>query len=614
MAESGETALKRYLTLILFAVMIYQGNAAVYESIGHTPAMYDKDIAILKKRLALHGNDRTALERIVKILFVCEQFEDAARYADDCLKLGRDSDIEYLKALSLASCGRYRDAVSAARNILTDTSLSSGDRKAIEAKITVIEQGIPTGGFPSGAKMTEWGKDAYAAGIIGRDGILVGVRALSGQPFLYSIANGDVRIPGMHEEYAFPGNVKLLAISVSPDGREMFATCEKNDKSVSILCRRFDIETEKWTEWSDARFSNAGTINGFANMLGDGEHLLFVSNRNKPNGLDIYVVRRNEKGAWENPEPVGNVNTSMDECSLFVHPDGETVFFSTNGRGGCGGYDVFSGSLSSLRNVFSINNIVNQKQFNTFRNESFPLYVHGVTGKAFLSFRRNSSSVICSAIGDVNGTVPVLFLDVVTLDSVTKKPVRAMVRLARIGDRTSGITLRAAADIHGRAPFTVRKKTRYAAEVNAEGYAYYTESFETPLDADSLTRTIYLDKGKVKAGYTFTADNIYFDSGSARLRTESIPALERLFDFMKNNPGVKIEIAGHTDNVGGYRYNLDLSMRRAESVAEYLFGRGIQKNRISSKGYGYSNSVTSNSNEEDRQKNRRVEITVKSSD
>ncbi len=384
MAESGETALKRYLTLIIFVVMIYQGNAAVYESVGHTSAVYEKDISILRKRLALNATDRTALERIVKVLFVCEQFEEAARYADDCLKLERNPDIEYLKALSLASCGRYNDAVSAARSILTDASLSSRERKAIEAKIAVIEQGIPTGGFPSGAKMTEWGKDAYAAGIIGRDGILVGVRALSGQPFLYSISKGDVRMPGMHENYAFPASVKLLAVSVSPDGREMFATCEKNDKTVSVLCRRVDIATEKWSEWSEAEFSNAGTINGFANMLGDGEHLLFVSNRNKSTGLDIYAVRRNEKGAWENPEAVGNVNTALDECSLFVHPDGETVFFSTNGRGGCGGYDVFSGSLSSLKNVFSISNIVNQKQFNTFRNESFPLYVHGVYGKSFL--------------------------------------------------------------------------------------------------------------------------------------------------------------------------------------------------------------------------------------
>ncbi|HNX60410.1 MAG TPA: hypothetical protein PKK43_15010, partial [Spirochaetota bacterium] len=210
--------MKRYLTFILFATLIFPGYAAVYESNGHTSAAYEKDIAILKKKLILNANDLTALERIVKMLFVCEQFEEAARYADDLLKQGRNPDIEYLKALSLASCGKYRDAVIAARNILTDTSLSSRDRKAIEAKIAVLEQGIPSGGVPSGAKLTEWGKDAYAAGIIGRDGILVGVRALSGQPFLYSMVQGDVKKNGINGEYAFPAGRKLLAISVSPDG------------------------------------------------------------------------------------------------------------------------------------------------------------------------------------------------------------------------------------------------------------------------------------------------------------------------------------------------------------------------------------------------------------
>ncbi|MBP7901623.1 MAG: OmpA family protein [Spirochaetes bacterium] len=605
--------MKRYLIILMFVFIMYDGFAAVYESAGHTAAVYENDILVLKKRLHLDAKDRTALERIIKLLYVCEMFDEAARYADQYLKYYSAPDIEYLKALSLASSGKYSDSINSLQNILSDKSLSPAERKSIELKIEIFKKGISTGGIPSGAELTEWGKDAYAAGIIDRRGILVAARSLSGEYFLYSIDDNKIINKLKEVQFQFPEETKLLAVSVSPDGREIFATCRKGDKSIAVMHRRFDIETDKWTEWSQPDFANAGSVNGFANMLGDGEHVLFISNRNAQTGLDIYIVRRNEKGTWDNPVLLDGVNTAMDECSVYLHPDGETVYFSTNGRGGSGGYDLYSGSLSSLKGKFSINNIVNMKHLNTFRNEFFPLYAHGPSGKAFHSFRRNNDSVICN-VSDIAGATPVMFLDIVTLDSSTKSPVRADIRLVRIGDRTTGISLRSIPDLHGRYPFTVRKNSSYSVEITAEGYAYHKETIETAFGNDSATKTVYLQKGKIKEGYTFSADNIYFDSGSAKIRPESLIALERLYDFMKNNSGVKIEISGHTDNLGGLNYNLELSRKRAEAVAEYLFARGVKKNRITLKGYGYSSSAAANDNEINRQKNRRVEITVKSSD
>ena len=606
--------MKRYFICLLLVFAVVQNYAAVYETNGHTSELYEKDISILKKKLSLNAKDKTSLERIVKMLFVSEKFEEAARYADEYLKINKEPEIEYLKALSLASSGNYKEAADSAKNILSDKSLTPAERKSIELKIELFEKGISTKGIPYGAEITKWGNDAYAAGIIGRSGILVGVRTFSDKTFFYSAVEDKI-IESMKEvQFHFPEGLKLLAVSVSPDGRDIFATCGKDDKSIVIFQRHFDIETDKWTEWSLPLFADKGSINGFANMLGDGEHILFVSNRNVTTGLDIYISRRNEKGIWDNPVPVTNINTTMDECSVYLHPDGETVYFSSNGRGGSGGYDVYSGSLSSLKGKFKINNIENIKPLNTFRNEFFPVYVQGTSGKAYHSFRKNDSSVICSVSDQFSQGSPVMFFDVITLDAATKSPVRANVKLVRIGDRTSGIALKSSADTRGRSAFTVRKSTSYSAEITADGYAYYNETFETGSDNDIVTKTVYLNKGKVRTGYTFSADNIYFDSGSAKLRPESMPALERLYDFMKNNPGVKIEISGHTDNVGGPDYNMKLSKKRAEAVAEYLFGRGVKNNRISSKGYGYSNSAVDNDNEINRQKNRRVEITVKSSD
>ncbi|HQE60375.1 MAG TPA: hypothetical protein PLA54_14385, partial [Spirochaetota bacterium] len=429
--------------LLVFAVV--QNYAAVYETNGHTSELYEKDISILKKKLSLNAKDKTSLERIVKMLFVSEKFEEAARYADEYLKINKEPEIEYLKALSLASSGNYKEAADSAKNILSDKSLTPAERKSIELKIELFEKGISTKGIPYGAEMTKWGNDAYAAGIIGRSGVLVGVRTFSDKTFFYS-ADEDKIIESMKEpQFEFPEGLKLLSVSVSPDGRDIFVTCGKDDKSIVIFQRHFDIETDKWTEWFQPQFAGKGSINGFANMLGDGEHILFVSNRNVTTGLDIYISRRDEKGIWDNPVPMANINTPMDECSVYLHPDGETVYFSSNGRGGSGGYDVYSGTLSSLKGNFKIDNIENMKSLNTFRNEFFPVYVQGTSRKAYHSFRKNDSSVICSLSDEFRQGYPVMFFDVITLDAATKSPIRANVKLVRIGDRTSGIALKSSA-------------------------------------------------------------------------------------------------------------------------------------------------------------------------
>jgi len=116
--------MKRYFIYLLLIFAAVQNYAAVYETNGHTSELYEKDISILKKKLSLNAKDKTSLERIVKMLFVSEKFEEAARYADEYLKINKEPEIEYLKALSLASSGNYKEAADSAKNILSDKSLT----------------------------------------------------------------------------------------------------------------------------------------------------------------------------------------------------------------------------------------------------------------------------------------------------------------------------------------------------------------------------------------------------------------------------------------------------------------------------------------------------------
>jgi len=104
--------------------------------------------------------------------------------------------------------------------------------------------------------------------------------------------------------------------------------------------------------------------------------------------------------------------------------------------------------------------------------------------------------------------------------------------------------------------------------------------------------------------------NIFFDTGKYNLKPESVSELKKLLEFMEHNPALKIEIGGHTDNVGGEAYNLELSENRAKSVFDFLTQRGIEPSRLTYRGFGYSKPIATNDTQDGRAKNRRTEISI----
>jgi outer membrane protein OmpA-like peptidoglycan-associated protein len=114
----------------------------------------------------------------------------------------------------------------------------------------------------------------------------------------------------------------------------------------------------------------------------------------------------------------------------------------------------------------------------------------------------------------------------------------------------------------------------------------------------------------IEAGATVRLNNIFFDFDRSSLKEDSKPELQRVVEFMKNNPDVEIEISGHTDSVGRSSYNQGLSDRRAKAVFDYLTENGITSERLVSRGFGESKPVTSNDTKEGQSQNRRVEFTI----
>ncbi|MCP4311101.1 MAG: OmpA family protein, partial [Bacteroidetes bacterium] len=152
--------------------------------------------------------------------------------------------------------------------------------------------------------------------------------------------------------------------------------------------------------------------------------------------------------------------------------------------------------------------------------------------------------------------------------------------------------------------------TIYGVEINATGYLYFLDIVDLlgQNGEEKLIQDFYLQK--IEVGTKVVLKNIYFETGKAVLRPESNEALDLVVRFLENNPDMKLEISGHTDNTGSLRINQKLSRERAKSVVTYLVGRGIPDTMLVYEGYADTEPVAPNDNPEGREKNRRVEFKV----
>jgi outer membrane protein OmpA-like peptidoglycan-associated protein len=166
-------------------------------------------------------------------------------------------------------------------------------------------------------------------------------------------------------------------------------------------------------------------------------------------------------------------------------------------------------------------------------------------------------------------------------------------------------------DTNGRYLVRLPEQKRYGVEVTAKDYLFFARNLNLS-EMETVNDTIYKDfvLDKVEVGKKVVLENIYFETNSARLKPTSFPELDRVIKLMKNNPGLKLEISGHTDNVGSYLANKKLSENRAKSVVDYLVKEGIDQSRLTYEGYSFTRPIAPNDTPEGRQKNRRVEFEI----
>ncbi len=149
----------------------------------------------------------------------------------------------------------------------------------------------------------------------------------------------------------------------------------------------------------------------------------------------------------------------------------------------------------------------------------------------------------------------------------------------------------------------------YLITVSAEGYLNAADSVNVESeDLSPYLKDLFLQP--IEVGVTVRLKNIYFDFDRTTLRPESYAELDKVVQFLKENPSVEIEIAGHTDDKGSDTYNLNLSQGRSQSVVDYIVSQGIESYRLTAQGYGESKPIDTNATPEGQANNRRVEFTI----
>lgn len=344
-----------------------------------------------------------------------------------------------------------------------------------------------------------------------------------------------------------------------------------------------------------------------------GNELYFVSNRH-PNvgGRDIWkcdvTIQENGSLKFSNPINVGTpINTKGDEFAPFVHADNRTLYFSSNGHTGLGGYDIFYARRQDVN-----------KQWGTPVNIGYPinspsdeygLVLNASGDKAYISsgrFDKDNGRGLDIYEFDLYSQArpnPMSLIIGQVIDAKTKKQLDASVEI--FDTNTSEVIYQSHSDYKtGEFTGLVPAKGQYGINVRRKGYLFYSDNI------NSTNEFLLVELTPLGAGQSIILNNLFFAFNSAVIEPTSNKELALLTEFMKNNSQVKVEIIGHTDSIGSNSYNLNLSTQRAESVRQALIDRGISADRITAKGMGSTQPIESNQTEEGRLRNRRVECVI----
>lgn len=459
-------------------------------------------------------------------------------------------------------------------------------------------------------------------------------------------------------------NIKYndAAASLSPDGKTLFLYYEEGAGDIYTST----LENGEWSEPVPLN-KNINTPlfwETSACVTADGKKLYFTSNR--PGGygeLDIYVSELDSKGNWGKAVNLGRtINTPGNEDSPFIHHDGNTLYFSSDGHPTMGSNDIFKSEFVNDKWTKPVNmgypiNSIDYDGFFTISPDKKTAYYSALRDDGLGSADIYQIKFVdpppakkteLQVIAPVIVATPVVeepapkvvvaeppppvqektenFVDpiiqvhkdmrIVTvlkgkvIDEVTASPLDAVITL--VDNQTRRVISKINSNpATGDFELVIPHGGNYGVATERSGYLFNSINFNVPQFAEYQEIDTHILMVKAEAGSKMVLKNIFFDVGKHDLKQESLAELENIKELLSGNTTLKVQINGHTDNTGNRDANMVLSHKRAESVVQYLIQNGIDASRLAAKGFGAERPLVSNDDEEGgREINRRTEIEI----
>ncbi|MGC3978918.1 MAG: OmpA family protein [Paludibacteraceae bacterium] len=375
------------------------------------------------------------------------------------------------------------------------------------------------------------------------------------------------------------GNDEGVA-SFTPDGRSMFFTRSNTveDKGGGTIIMVSNRAGGSWSEPQKVQLFKDSTISvAHPAISPDGQMMCFVSDApGSLGGKDIWRAT-NLSGQWSAIENLGHqINTEGDEMFPTFDANG-TLYFSTDGRSGMGGLDIFSATLQK-DGKWEVKNMGVPINSN---NDDFGIAFAGKTNSGYFSSNRGESKGY-----DNLWSFILPELEYVLTGKITDRQGETVsdARIKIVGNNGENVRIQAKGD--GTYRFKMKRGVQYVMMANARGYLNQKNQISAVDVNDRKSEDFNIDFQLTPISKPVKMDNIFYEFGKWTLTPESETGLQALVKLLNDNPNVTIELSAHTDYVGNTESNKTLSQKRAQSVVEYLIKAGIAKERLTSVGYG----------------------------
>ena len=426
--------------------------------------------------------------------------------------------------------------------------------------------------------------------------------------YFSSFINDSWSVPEIMD---FPTNTLYNegAYSISEDGKELyFASCNRLDSYGGCDIYYSEINDTIWSEPINLGSNVNSKYWESQPSISSNKNLLFFSS-NREGGIgkrDIWVCKRLGRYQWSEPFNLGvNINTDKDEITPFIFADSKTLYFASKGHIGLGGFDIFVSSIDSDGYFSETKNL--GYPINTWGDESSLIVSKNYSYGFFSSDRKNSKDLNLDLyyfdFPKILKTNKVIELSGLIVDRISYNYLpNCKLSFFDLNGKNIGNTF---SQSDGSFLFNLFEIDSLLVHIDSKDHIYFSD--EISLNFKSKKNSKFILDRKIK-GKKVILENILYEIDDFSLNPTSFFEIKRLAMHLKRNKNTKIKIAGHTDNTGSEKYNLELSNKRAMTVYHKLLEFGVNKNQLSYIGFGYSQPINTNNTDFGKLKNRRTEI------